>query len=100
MDAVEDKFYTERPMCPVSGECPVCEAGGVVNLEARQKAYYDTYVLDGWESFYDHMLPVLHDPETLAFLHDGLCSLHASRLLDEYPGAGEWAQPTRGQSDR
>lgn len=81
---------------PVFGECMVCGTGTVVELTARQKAYYDTYVNDGWPAFYDHMREVVPDPVELAFLYCGLCSDHARLLLDGNPGPGK-QQPVQNQ---
>lgn len=81
---------------PVFGECMVCGTGTVVELTARQKAYYDTYVNDGWPAFYDHMREAVPDPVELAFLYCGLCSDHARLLLDEHPGPGK-QQPVQNQ---
>lgn len=81
---------------PVFGECMVCGAGTVIELTAKQKAYYDTYVSGSWKSFYDHMSGVAPDPVELAFLYCGLCADHAGRLLDEHPGPGRW-QPAQNQ---
>lgn len=81
---------------PVFGECMVCGTGTVVELTARQKAYYDTYVNDGWPAFYDHMREAVPDPVELAFLYCGLCSDHARLLLDGNPGPGK-QQPVQNQ---
>lgn len=81
---------------PVFGECMVCGTGTVVELTARQKAYYDTYVNDGWPAFYDHMREAVPDPVELAFLYCGLCSDHARLLLDGHPGPGK-QQPVQNQ---
>ena len=81
---------------PVFGECMVCGTGTVVELTARQKAYYDTYVNDGWPAFYDHMREAVPDPVELAFLYCGVCSDHARLLLDGHPGPGK-QQPVQNQ---